>query len=115
MQYPSVWKVRDRFKNAFELLNQIALKFVLLKIHIFHYLGKVSCVEFQSVTLNPTQNILPLHLKICFYTRLECLGLLDIRVYTLFEKHLTPTPVLEQITSYEPDFKMKIPAEISAY
>ena len=41
-----------RFKNAYELLNLRALKISMLyKIHIFQYMGKIFCVEFQRVPL----------------------------------------------------------------
>ena len=40
------------FKNAYELLNLRALKISMLyKIHIFPYMGKIFCVEFQRVPL----------------------------------------------------------------
>ena len=36
------------FKNIYELLNLRALKFSPVnKIHIFQYMGKLFCVEFQ--------------------------------------------------------------------
>ena len=42
----------ERFKNTCELLNLRALKFSPVnKIHIFHCMGKIFCVEFQRVPL----------------------------------------------------------------
>ena len=41
-------KAQGRFKNTYELLNQRALKFSYVnQIHIFQYMGKMFCVEFQ--------------------------------------------------------------------
>ena len=41
-----------RFKNAYELLNLRALKISMLyKNYIFQCMGKIFCVEFQSVPL----------------------------------------------------------------
>ena len=38
--------------NTYELLNLRALKFSPVnKIYIFHYMGKIVCVEFQRVPL----------------------------------------------------------------
>ena len=43
---------RGRLKNAYELLNLRALKVSMLyKNHIFQYMGKIFCVEFQRVPL----------------------------------------------------------------
>ena len=41
-----------RFKNTYELLNLIALKFSPVnKIHFFQCMGKIFCVEFQMYPL----------------------------------------------------------------
>ena len=55
-----------RFKNTYDLLNPRAHKVSMFyKIHIFQYMGNVSCVEFQSSFWNSTQNILHNHWKMC--------------------------------------------------
>ena len=47
-----LWAV-GHFKKAYELLNLSALKFIPVhKMHILQCMGKVFCVEFQSVPLN---------------------------------------------------------------
>ena len=44
--------VRGVFKNTYALLNLRALKIsVLYKNHIFQWMGKIFCVEFQRVSL----------------------------------------------------------------
>ena len=54
------------FKNTYELLNPGALKISMLyKNCIFQYMGKIFCVEFQRSLWNSTQNILPMHWKMC--------------------------------------------------
>ena len=46
----------------YELLNLRALKIsVLYKNHIFQWMGKIFCVEFQRVPLKFHINILPIH------------------------------------------------------
>ena len=56
------------FKNTYEHLNIIALKFSLVdKLHIFQCVVKILCVELQSTLWNSTQNILPIQWKILFF------------------------------------------------
>ena len=44
------------FKNAYELINLVALKSSLFtKLHIFQCMGKIFCAEFQRVTLIHTK------------------------------------------------------------
>ena len=41
-----------RLKNTYELVDLVARKFSLTnKVHIFQYMGKIFCVEFQSEPL----------------------------------------------------------------
>ena len=48
----STFVAEGRFKNTYELLNLRALKFSHVnKIHIFQYMGKIFCVEFQRYRL----------------------------------------------------------------
>ena len=56
--------IGGHFKNAYKLLNLRALKFSLVnKIHIFQFMGKIFCVEFQRNYL---------HIERCnFYTKLK--------------------------------------------
>ena len=55
-------------KKVYELLNLIALKFSPVnEKHIFQYMCKIFCVEFQRVPLkNPTQHTLPILWNIRF-------------------------------------------------
>ena len=47
-----VCEFRECFKNAYEFLNLRALKISMLyKNHVFQCMGKIFCVEFQSVAL----------------------------------------------------------------
>ena len=43
------------FKNAYELLNRKC--YDMRNMHICHCIGKINCVELQSVHQNSTQNI----------------------------------------------------------
>ena len=57
---------RGHFKKVYELLNLRAPKIpILCKNCIFQCMGKIFCVEFQSALWNSTQNIWPIHWKMC--------------------------------------------------
>ena len=63
-----------RFKNTYELLNLRDLKFSPVnKIHIFQYVGKIFCVEFQRYPLKSHKKYLTHTLKdVIFYATLKC-------------------------------------------
>ena len=89
---------RGRFKNAIELLNLRALKISMLyKINIFQCMGNIFCVEFQSVPWNSTQNIIPIHWKMCTVFTGE--NLWALRFIELLSVSETPPPPHPQIST----------------
>ena len=80
-------KSGGHFKNTYELLNLRALKFSPVdKIYIFQCMGKMFLWNFKGTLWNSTQNIWPIHWRICFLYNIETLRVLIFNSSYVFLK-----------------------------